>query len=101
MFEHVRYRAGRVIAASITGQWTIDKLDLNDPDVVSFREALIYLLKRLDDDIAKARQTARQAQRKHAGAATTAAKLAAAELLSGAEENFSRLVARREAILGR
>lgn len=100
MFEHVRYRGGCVISASLTGQWTIDKLDLNDPAAVSFREAFIHLLKRLDDDIAKSRRTVRQAQKKHSRAAAAGEERAAAELFRRAEKNLSRLVARREAILG-
>lgn len=53
MFEHLRYRGGRVDHVSPAGQFSIDRLDLNDPIAIDFRgsviKALLLAEARMDD----------------------------------------------------
>lgn len=44
MFSHLRYIQGEVTAVSAAGDMTLELLDLNDPDAVNFRGALIKLI---------------------------------------------------------
>jgi hypothetical protein len=51
MFQHLRYKRGEVTHASPAGEFTIRRLDLNDPQAVGFRDAFISMLARLNSDM--------------------------------------------------
>ena len=41
MFDHMRYRGGAVVPQSGAGEFTVEHLDLNDPDVIEWRKSFI------------------------------------------------------------
>lgn len=64
MFDHLRYKGGTVVGTSMAGNWTIEKLDLNDPDVVEFRSGLIGLLNKMEGQIIASTNTENQLKQK-------------------------------------
>jgi len=41
MFDHMRYQKGTVVEISLAGEFTIERLDINDPSAINFREGVI------------------------------------------------------------
>lgn len=100
MFEHVRYKRGTVSAASPAGEFTIERLDLNDPDAVEFREGLIQVLAALVLEIEAARKTVREVKKLLDGAAKPKEKGQLAKELEAAKGNQDKLENRLWLLLG-
>lgn len=49
MFQHLRYKQGEVEAKSDAGKFTLDLLDLNDPQEVEYRDNVINMIEVYED----------------------------------------------------
>lgn len=56
MFDHLRYVRGEVHVHSSAGAFTEERLDLNDPDVVEYRDGLITLFGATDTLLARTKK---------------------------------------------
>ncbi|RQM44438.1 hypothetical protein EHZ19_28750 [Paraburkholderia bannensis] len=50
MFEHMKFVGYEVVPRTSAGRWTVDLLDLNDPEVVAFREFIVETIERYVED---------------------------------------------------
>jgi hypothetical protein len=90
MFEHLRYMRGQVDAASSAGVFTIDRLDLNEPRAVEFRNGFIAMLAKLSSEEQVAAALMEDATKRIQAATTSEAKEDAEEILQIATGNWAR-----------
>lgn len=100
MFEHLRYRGGSVAPASEAGDWTIDLLDLNDPDAVGFREALIKIIDSLQAQIRASAKTVEDIKRLYAKTSDAPEKDRIARELDRAKRNLDELTGTLKQLIG-
>jgi uncharacterized iron-regulated protein len=62
MFEHLRYMGGEIRAHSRAGEFTVGRLDLNDPKVVEFRNGMINILSLAFSKMDEVKRTLQEAQ---------------------------------------
>lgn len=48
MFRHLRYKRARIESTSDAGEFSIELLDLNDPESISFRDAVLHAIDALE-----------------------------------------------------
>ena len=68
MFEHLRFRGERVARHSEAGHWTKELLDLNDPEVVSYRQFMHDMIAQCQGRLAELRKTLRDIDGRSAAA---------------------------------
>ena len=85
MFDHLRYKKGTVADVSSAGAWTVELLDLNDPNVVQFRESVIGIVDMLLGHIQTATNTVGEAEKAAANANTPEQKITTSEFLAKAQ----------------
>lgn len=90
MFEHLRYKHGTVTSTSNAGEWTIEHLDLNDPEAVHWRETVIGVVDLLLAQIQKATSIVADADKRLASASTPAEKANAESLLDQAQQQLTK-----------
>ena len=90
MFEHLRYKHGTVTSTSNAGEWTIEHLDLNDPEAVHWRETVIGVVDLLLAQIQKATSIVADADKRLAAASTPAEKANAESLLDQAQQQLTK-----------
>jgi len=89
MFEHLRFRGGEVESRSAAGEFTKDLLDLNDPDVVSYRKLLIDTISLWELKCKELEQIRKDLQNQHKAGKLSAADLAVA--LSEVEPELEKI----------
>jgi len=99
MFDHLRYRLGEASAATVAGEWTIEQLDLNDPEQVDFRTNLIRALAVIAHHLERCKQTAAKAN-KELGKAAEAEKDQKEQVARRAQKNVDELEATLKGLLG-
>ena len=100
MFDHLRYARGEVKAHSVAGAFTEEKLDLNDPDCVVFRESLITMLAATNSQIETAKNIQQEAQAALDAATTDETRNIAREIYNEASKNLSTLQAAITQVIG-
>lgn len=85
MFDHLRYKKGTVSDVSSAGAWTVELLDLNDPNVVQFRESVIGIVDMLLSHIQTAIDTVTDAEKAVANAQTPGQITTTRKLLATAQ----------------
>ena len=100
MFDHLRFRGGEVDAASKTGEWTIERLDLNDPLVVQWREGFIGALKAIDAQLIWSKRIIEESTNQLSKAITAEEKNKAEEDLEQAKRNRQELEETLTKLLG-
>lgn len=91
MWEHLRYKGGQVEAASATGRWAVELLDLNGPDLIFARTAYLTLIEATRSKLASATRTLTAVQKKLAEATNAADRHRLDSLLKRADENVAKL----------
>lgn len=91
MFDHLRVRDGEVIGMSLTGEWTIEKLLLNDPAVIQFRRDVIQALLALESKFSEAKALDETIQLKLKKARTVVEKAGMSKLLKKSQSNLARI----------
>lgn len=91
MFDHLRFRDGEVVGVSLPGEWTIEKLLLNDPTVIRFRRDVVQALTALHAQLVEAKATTEAIQSKLQKAQTTMAKAGLSKLLAKSQGNLGRI----------
>lgn len=100
MFDHVRYNGGTVVAVSLAGEFTVDQLDLNDPDAVEFREGFIEVVLSLISQIRAATKTILDVRKLIKSAKLPAQKDHLENELALAESTLAKLEETRKKLLG-
>jgi len=100
MFEHMRYKGGTVAAVSSAGEFTVERLDLNDPSAAEFREGLIRALLALDGQIKVAEKTVREVNKLFKAATKPAERARLKKELDLGKAELRRLEEMRRLILG-
>lgn len=98
MFEHLRYVRGEVQAHSKAGDFTIERLLLNDG--VAFRDGFITMLAATNSEIEKTKLLLVEAQTTLDGATTKVAQDIAREVRDQVKENLAKLQAGLKTFLG-
>ena len=75
MFDHLRYKAGIVNPQSKSGEWTIDKLDLNEEKKIAYREILINSFNAYQKELNVQKKLLKDIKRKHASASDKKEKI--------------------------
>lgn len=100
MFEHLRYMRGEVQAHSNAGAFAIERLLLNDPAVVGFRDGFITMLAAMNSKMEVTRLLLEEAQAALDGATTKAHQDVAREVRDQVEENLEKLQTALKKVLG-
>ena len=90
MFDHLRYSRGDVSPNSNAGAFTVDRLDLNDPSVVEFRNGLITTLAKLATEEREAADLVTRAESKKRSALGKEENEDADQILEMALRNHAR-----------
>jgi len=100
MFDHLRYIRGKVQAHSNAGVFTMERLDLNDPVGVDFREGFITMLAAMNSEMEGAKHLLIEAQTTLDHATTKAAQDVAREVRDQVKENLEKLQTELKKVLG-
>jgi hypothetical protein len=100
MFDHMRYTLGRVESGSVAGSYTVDQLDLNDPDFVQFREGFIAALAKLATEEQAADLLMQDAAKAHKTAASAKDANEANNILTAATANRKKAKEEMRNLLG-
>jgi uncharacterized protein (TIGR02646 family) len=89
MFDHLRYHVGTVVNASRAGEFTIEQLDLNDPDVIEFRTSFVKTLAFIAAQMDASKATIAEAKKASAKARTAAHRKIADDVATQAQSNVT------------
>jgi hypothetical protein len=99
MFDHLRYKLATVTGTSVAGEFTVERLDINDPNAVEFRKSFIHALLGMHSQLERCKQTLAAARKAHASAATEM-KVKLAKAVEQAEKNVATEEAALKGLLG-
>ncbi len=91
MFDHLRYQAGSVVSKSTAGDFSIELLDLNDPEAVNYREGVIGAIDQISSLIKKIKRTVEAIKKKLALATSPVETEAIFSKLVKAQNNLVEL----------
>lgn len=100
MFEHMRYRDGEVVSVSAAGEWSIELLDLNDPDSIDFRSALIKVIDTYVSRMKITEKAIKDGRRQQAKASSQADKDKMEKGLIKLEQNYNEMTEALDKLIG-
>jgi hypothetical protein len=91
MADHMRFHGSAVAHRSNAGEFTVELLDLNEPDVVKLRDAIIRAVALMDERIRALRHTIRQIAKIAKKASNAAEKASLTKALAKAQQNLLKI----------
>lgn len=80
-----------VIGHSTTGEWNIEKMELNDPEAVNYRTSIIYVLEKINIELADSMNTVKKFEAKILSSSDESIKSELSKNLFEANENITKL----------